>query len=41
VARIASLVALADFMSTYLGLLLGQDPSVIGPIVQLKARLAE
>jgi glucose/mannose-6-phosphate isomerase len=41
VARIASLVAAVDFMSTYLGLLLGVDPSAIGPIVQLKARLAE
>lgn len=41
VARLASLVAAVDFASTYLALLLGRDPSVIAPIVELKARLAE
>ena len=33
-------IAFADFMSVYLGLLLGLDPSPIVPIDQLKARIA-
>ncbi|HEU0131681.1 MAG TPA: bifunctional phosphoglucose/phosphomannose isomerase [Mycobacteriales bacterium] len=41
IARLASLVACVDFATTYLALLLGLDPSVIAPIVQLKARAAE
>lgn len=41
VARLASLVAAVDFTTTYLAVLLGVDPSVIAPIVQLKHRMAE
>jgi glucose/mannose-6-phosphate isomerase len=41
VARLASLVACADFTTTYLALLLGLDPSVIAPIVELKRRIEE
>ena len=41
VARLASLVAVVDFATTYLALLLGQDPSSMDPIVQLKERIAE
>ncbi len=40
-ARLASLIAFADFTSVYLGLLLGFDPSPIGPIDELKARIKQ
>ncbi|HVW81771.1 MAG TPA: SIS domain-containing protein [Mycobacteriales bacterium] len=40
VERLASLVGLLDFASVYLALALGEDPTPIGPIVDLKARLA-
>jgi glucose/mannose-6-phosphate isomerase len=38
--RLASLVVVADFTSVYLALLGGTDPTPIGPITELKARLA-
>ncbi len=38
--RLASLVGLTDFASTYLALALGLDPSPIGPISELKGRIA-
>jgi glucose/mannose-6-phosphate isomerase len=38
--RMASLVAVGDFASVYLGLLLGVDPTSIAPIDELKAALA-
>lgn len=41
VARLASLVAAIDFTTTYLALLLGQDPTAMAPIDELKARLSE
>ena len=41
VARLASLVSCVDFATTYLALLRGLDPSVIAPITELKARVAE
>jgi glucose/mannose-6-phosphate isomerase len=41
VARLASLVAAVDFTTTYLALLVGQDPSAMDPINQLKSRMAE
>jgi glucose/mannose-6-phosphate isomerase len=37
--RMASLCAITDFASVYLGLLNGVDPTPIGPIQQLKARI--
>ena len=40
-ARLASLVAFGDFVTTYLALLGGVDPSGMDPINQLKARVAE
>jgi glucose/mannose-6-phosphate isomerase len=40
-ARIASLIAVADFATTYLALLLGVDPTAMAPIDQLKQRIAE
>jgi glucose/mannose-6-phosphate isomerase len=40
VERLASLVGLADFASTYLALLLGLDPTPVGAITQLKADVA-
>ena len=39
--RMASLVAVGDFASVYLGLLQQLDPTPIGPIEALKARLAQ
>jgi glucose/mannose-6-phosphate isomerase len=39
--RLASLVALGDYASVYLALLLGIDPTAIAPIVDLKARVAQ
>jgi glucose/mannose-6-phosphate isomerase len=38
--RLASIVGLIDFASVYLGLAMGVDPTPIGPIDDLKARLA-
>ncbi|HVU60673.1 MAG TPA: SIS domain-containing protein [Mycobacteriales bacterium] len=38
--RLASIVGLVDFASVYLGLASGFDPTPIGPIDDLKARLA-
>ncbi|HVA61320.1 MAG TPA: SIS domain-containing protein [Mycobacteriales bacterium] len=38
--RLASLIAVVDFASVYLALLLGIDPSPVGPIDELKARLS-
>jgi glucose/mannose-6-phosphate isomerase len=38
--RMASLCAIGDFASVYLGLLHGVDPTPIGPIDALKARIA-
>ena len=38
--RMASLVAVGDFASVYLGLLLGVDPTSIAPIDELKAAIA-
>jgi glucose/mannose-6-phosphate isomerase len=38
--RLASLVGLGDYTSVYLAVLLGIDPTPVGPIVQLKARTA-
>ena len=40
-SRIASLVALADFATTYLAMLTGVDPTAMRPIEELKARIAE
>ena len=40
-ARLASLVALADFTTTYLALVTGVDPTAMAPIDQLKARISE
>lgn len=40
VARLASLIGLADWASVYAAVALGVDPSPIGPIVELKARIA-
>lgn len=40
VARLASLVASCDWASVYAALALGEDPTPIGPIGELKARLA-
>jgi glucose/mannose-6-phosphate isomerase len=37
--RLASLIGLIDFASVYLALLLGLDPTPVGPIVELKSRL--
>jgi len=39
--RLASLVILGDYVSVYTALYLGQDPSPIGPIDELKARIAD
>jgi glucose/mannose-6-phosphate isomerase len=39
--RLASLVALGDYASVYVALLLGIDPTPVQPIVELKARVAE
>ena len=39
--RLASLVALGDYASAYLAIGLGIDPSPIGPIVELKERIAQ
>jgi glucose/mannose-6-phosphate isomerase len=39
--RFASLVATADFATTYLALALGIDPTPVGAITELKARAAE
>lgn len=41
VERLASLVGLADFATTYLALLLGIDPTPVGAINELKARVAD
>ncbi|HEX3897755.1 MAG TPA: SIS domain-containing protein [Mycobacteriales bacterium] len=41
VERLASLVGLLDFASVYLALAYGVDPTPIGPIDDLKARLAD
>lgn len=41
VERLASLVALADFTTTYLALLTGVDPTAMAPITQLKEKIAE
>jgi len=38
--RLASLVAVPDFASTYLGLLYGLDPTPIAPIAELKDEIA-
>ena len=38
--RLASIVGLVDFATVYLGLANGFDPTPIGPIDDLKARLA-
>lgn len=40
-ARIASLIALGDFASTYAGILRGVDPSPVEIIAELKGRVAE
>jgi glucose/mannose-6-phosphate isomerase len=40
IERLASLVGLLDFASVYVALAGGVDPTPIGPIVDLKARLA-
>ncbi len=40
-ARIASLIALGDFASTYLALLLGLDPTPVDVITELKARIRQ
>lgn len=40
VVRLASLVGVADWASVYAAVALGIDPSPIGPIVELKARIA-
>ena len=40
VERLASMVGIADFASTYLALLLGIDPTPVGAITQLKADVA-
>lgn len=40
-ARIASLVAIGDFLTTYLAVVLGIDPTAMDPITQLKARISE
>ncbi|HVF04529.1 MAG TPA: bifunctional phosphoglucose/phosphomannose isomerase [Frankiaceae bacterium] len=40
-ARLASLVSFGDFMTTYLALVGGVDPSGMAPINELKARVAE
>lgn len=40
VQRLAELVALTDYASTYLGILVGVDPTPVGPITELKARIA-
>jgi glucose/mannose-6-phosphate isomerase len=40
VVRLASLIGLADWASVYAAICLGIDPSPIGPIVELKARIA-
>ncbi len=39
-ARLASLVALADYATTYLALLQGTDPTPVEPITALKQRIA-
>lgn len=39
IARLASLIAHADFTSVYLGVLLGVDPTPINAIAELKARI--
>jgi glucose/mannose-6-phosphate isomerase len=41
VERLASLVGLLDFASVYLALGIGVDPTPVGPIDDLKARLAD
>lgn len=38
--RVAELVALTDFATTYLGILVGVDPTPVGPITELKQRIA-
>jgi glucose/mannose-6-phosphate isomerase len=38
--RLATLVVLGDYASVYLALLLGIDPTPVGPITHLKARVA-
>ncbi|HWA66803.1 MAG TPA: SIS domain-containing protein [Mycobacteriales bacterium] len=40
IERLASLIGLLDFTSVYLALAIGVDPTPIGPIDDLKARLA-
>ena len=40
VVRLASLVGIADWASVYTAIALGIDPSPIGPILELKARIA-
>jgi len=39
--RLASLLILGDYISVYAAVSLGQDPSPIGPIDELKARIAD
>jgi glucose/mannose-6-phosphate isomerase len=39
--RLASLLILGDYVSVYVALCLGEDPSPIGPIDELKARIAD
>jgi glucose/mannose-6-phosphate isomerase len=41
VARVMSLVLLGDLVSVYLGVLLGQDPTPVDAIDELKKRLSE
>jgi glucose/mannose-6-phosphate isomerase len=41
VERLASIVGLIDFASVYLALAIGVDPTPIGPIDDIKARLAD
>jgi glucose/mannose-6-phosphate isomerase len=38
--RLAALVSLGDYASVYLALLLGIDPTPVGPITELKARVS-
>jgi glucose/mannose-6-phosphate isomerase len=37
--RVAELVALTDYATAYVGLLVGVDPTPVTPIVELKARI--
>ena len=40
VVRLASLIGLADWASVYAAVALGIDPTPIGPINELKARIS-